>query len=179
MKSFFKWGILTVLSLIAIALIWALFIKKDYAVERSISIRKNKQEVYDFVKFLKNQDLYSPWAKIDTSMKKSFVGTDAQIGFVSAWESSNDEVGTGRQTIIAINDERIDYRLEFLKPFESQALAYMIVKPSEDSTTNVTWGFNSTMPYPSNLMMAFIDFEEMIGKDYEKGLIRLKTLLEK
>jgi hypothetical protein len=35
------------------------------------------------------------------------------------------------------------------------------------------------MPYPGNLMTLFIDMEEALGKDLEKGLKNLKRLLEK
>lgn len=47
--------------LIALPLIAALFIKSDYALEREITINKPKQDVYEYVKFLKNQNHYSTW----------------------------------------------------------------------------------------------------------------------
>ena len=85
--------------LIAIPLIVALFVKKDYAVEREITINKPKQEVFDYVKLLKNQDNYSIWATMDPNMKKTYRGTDGTVGFVSAWESKVDSVGVGEQEI--------------------------------------------------------------------------------
>ena len=42
--------------LIAILLIAALFISKDYAVERQITINKPKAEIFNYVKYLKNQN---------------------------------------------------------------------------------------------------------------------------
>ena len=83
--------------LIAIPLIMALFIKSEYAVEREITISKPKQVVFEYVKFLKNQDNYSKWATMDPNMKKDYRGTDGTVGFVSAWESQADSVGKGEQ----------------------------------------------------------------------------------
>jgi hypothetical protein len=98
------------LILIAIPLITALFIKKEYKVDREIIINKPKEVVYDYAKFLKNQDNYSVWMKIDPNVKKEYRGTDASVGFVSAWSSDNKDLGKGEQEILGIKDgERIDY----------------------------------------------------------------------
>ena len=47
-----------------------------------------------------------------------------------------------------------------------------------DSVTTVAWGFDGRMKYPMNLMMLFMDFDKMMGEDFETGLSKLKTILE-
>lgn len=47
-----------------------------------------------------------------------------------------------------------------------------------ENQTKVTWGFDGSMAYPSNLMLLFMDFEELIGDDFQTGLQKLKTILE-
>src|SRR6476660_1660388 len=84
--------------LVIVLLIMALFIDKDYAIVREVTINKPKTEVYNYVKYLKNQNEYSKWARMDPDMKKDFRGTDATVGFVSAWEGNKD-VGKGEQEI--------------------------------------------------------------------------------
>lgn len=37
---------------------------------------------------------------------------------------------------------------------------------------------DSSMPYPFNLMLLFMDMEEMIGNDLQTGLENLKLVLE-
>ena len=166
--------------LIAIPLIVALFVKKDYAVEREITINKPKQEVFDYVKLLKNQDHYSKWATMDPKMKKSYRGTDGTVGFVSTWESKVDSVGVGEQEIKKIVEgERIDFELRFIKPFEATEPAFMTTEAVSENQTKVKWGFSGHMNYPMNLMMLFMDFEKMIGDDLQTGLNNLKTELEK
>jgi hypothetical protein len=44
--------------------------------------------VYDYVKYLKNQNDYSVWAKIDPGMKTEFRGKDGTVGFVSENDST-------------------------------------------------------------------------------------------
>lgn len=172
--------ILFVLAIIvALPLIAALFLKKDFGVEREIVINKPKQEVFDYVKFLKNQDHYSKWATMDPNMKKDYRGTDGTPGFVSAWESPKDDVGKGEQEIKAIKEgERLDFELRFLEPFESTDQAYMITEAVGENQTKVKWGFTGRMAYPTNLMLVCMDMEEMIGGDLETGLANLKAKLE-
>ncbi|MGV8815920.1 MAG: SRPBCC family protein [Gelidibacter sp.] len=147
--------------LIAIPLIIALFVKKDYVVEREIVINKPKSEVFDYIKLLKNQDHFSKWATMDPQMSKTYKGTDGTVGFISAWNSDNDDVGVGEQEIKNIEEgERIDYEIRFLKPFEATSPAFMSTQAINEQQTKVTWGFSGHMAYPFNLMMLFMDFEK-------------------
>lgn len=164
--------------IIALPFIIALFMAKDYAVERQIAISKPKQEVFDYIKYLKNQDNYSKWATMDPDMKKSYRGTDGEVGFVSAWESESDDVGKGEQEIMKIDGDRIDYELRFFEPFEAQDKAYMIVEGVSESETVVKWGFDGHMDYPMNIMLLFMDFDKMLGDDLSTGLTGLKNVLE-
>lgn len=166
-------------TLVALVLIVALFVNGKYSVEKSIEINQPKSEVFDYLRYLKNQDEYSTWAMKDPKMTKTYKGTDGKVGFVSAWDSKNEDVGKGEQEIIAIKEgERIDYELRFIKPFEATDNAYMITSSKTESNTTVTWGFNGEMNYPFNLFMLFMDMEEMLGPELQKGLENLKANLE-
>ena len=166
--------------IIVIPLIVALFVKKEYAVEKEININKPKQMVFDYIKYLKNQACYSVWAMKDTNSKMTFKGTDGEVGFVSAWESNVKDVGVGEQEITKIvNGERIDSKIRFKKPFESQDDAYMTTISIDSTTTKVAWGFKGAFPYPFNLMGLFINMDKQVGGDLSTGLSNLKVLLEK
>jgi uncharacterized protein YndB with AHSA1/START domain len=171
---------LIIVGIIALVLIVALFVSGKYAVEREVTINKPKQEVFDYVKYLKNQNQFSVWAKIDPAMKTEFRGEDATVGFVSAWDSKDPKAGKGEQKITKIADgERIDYELHFIEPFESTDYAFLGFTAVNDSVTTVKWGFNGTMKYPMNLMMLFMDMEAMLAPDLQNGLNNLKGILEK
>ena len=114
--------------LLAIPLIVALFVKKEYEVEREITINKSRGEVFDYVKHLKNQDNYSKWVMTDPKMKKDFRGTDGTVGFVYAWDG-NSEAGKGEQEIKSITEgERVDVEVRFEKPMERVANAPIITE---------------------------------------------------
>lgn len=175
-----KYILFGIVGIVALLLIAALFVNKDYAVEREITINKPKQEVFDYVKYLKNQDNYSKWAQMDPQMKKEYRGTDGTVGFVSAWDSQKGDVGKGEQEITKIADgDRIDFELRFIEPFEAKDNAYMVTEALDSTQTKVKWGFNGRMKYPTNIMLAFMDMESMLGKDLETGLSNLKGVVEK
>jgi hypothetical protein len=171
---------LSIVGIVALVLIVALFINGKYEVEREVNINKSKQEVYDYVKYLKNQDNFSVWAKADPAMKKEFTGEDATVGCMASWDSENPDVGKGEQKIIKIAEgERIDYELHFIEPFESTDFAFLTTTAVNDSVTSVKWGFHGEMKYPMNLMMLFMDMEAMLAPDLQNGLNNLKGILEK
>jgi hypothetical protein len=180
MKKLFKILLIVLLSIFGLILITALFVKKDYIVKRSISINRPKQAVYDYVKYLKNQNDFSVWAKIDPNMKIDYRGTDATVGFVSAWDSPVKEAGKGEQEITKISErERIDYIIRFFKPMQSTDNAYFEFNSENDSITNVTWAIYGKMKYPMNLSLLIMDMDAMLGKDLSGGLSNLKVLLDK
>lgn len=170
-------GLIVIVVLIAIA---GLFMKKDYAIEREIVINQPKDSIFKFVKFVKNQDQFSVWNKLDPNMKRNYSGTDGTVGFIYAWESQNENVGTGEQEIKKIAEgERIDFELRFKVPMESKGNAYIATEAIAPTQTKVKWGFTGDMPYPWNVMMPFMGMDEMIGKDLQSGLENLKAISEK
>lgn len=167
------------IGIIALFFIVAAFAPKDYSVVRSVEIDQPKNVVFSYIKYLKNQDNYSKWANMDPEMKKAFKGTDGTVGFISRWESNNKEVGVGEQEIVKIEDgKRIDYELRFEKPWESVSPAYMTVETTSNGNTKVDWCFEGHMAYPSNILLLFMDMEEMLGNDLQEGLNNLKDILE-
>lgn len=163
--------------LIALPLIIALFVKKEYAVENQIIVNKPKQEVFNYVKLLKNQENYNIWLRKDPNVKKDLRGTDGTIGFVFAWDG-NDEIGKGEQEIKTLNEgEKIETELRFIEPFEGIASASMITEAVSENQTRVRWTMSGESKYPMNLTNLFVD--GMLKKDLQTSLNDLKNNLEK
>jgi hypothetical protein len=168
-----------ILGIIATLLIVGLFIPKGMKATREIVINKPNAEVFNYIKHLKNQDNYSKWGSMDPSMKKDYKGTDATVGFVSAWEG-NKKVGKGEQEITGIEEgKKIEYEIRFEKPFKSVAKSVMTVESASNDSSKVIWGFEGCMNYPMNVMRLFMNMEKTIGNDFSTGLSNLKTVLEK
>lgn len=173
-----KITLIVLASIIGLIFLIALVLPGDFAVERSITIEKPKEEVFDFILLLKNQSQYSKWEKMDPDMEHYYQGEDGTVGFISGWKG-NDQVGTGEQQIMAIDHgNRIDYELRFIEPFESTSQAYMITKSLDENSTEVLWGFSGNMSFPMNLFLLFFNMEKAIGEDYDQGLAELKRILE-
>ena len=172
--------LILIVILIAIPMITALFVRNDYSVEREIPVNRSKEEVFNYIRYLKNQDHYSKWASMDPDMKKWYTGTDGTVGFISSWESKNKNVGKGEQEIASITEgERIDFEIRFIEPFRSTSPAYMITERISEDQTVVKWGFQGSMDYPMNIMLLFMNMEEVLGNDLKIGLTNLKAILEK
>lgn len=171
---------LVIIIIVAVVLIATLFVKGEYSVEREITINKPKQQVFDYLVLLKNQNEFSKWAKMDPNAKFDFKGTDGTVGFISHWESQQKNVGTGEQEITKIDPgKQIDYQLRFIKPMQSQALEYISTDSISTNETKVKWNISGKMPYPSNFMLLFMNMDKMVGDDLSTGLTNLKALLEK
>jgi len=166
--------------LIVIVLVVAAFLKKEYSVERDVTINKPKQEVFNYLVLLENHNNFTKWASMDPKMKKEFKGTDGTVGFTSSWDSDMENVGKGEQTISKITDgERIDYDLHFMKPFDAKAKAYLETTAPATDQTKVRWVFEGKMNYPMNIMCLFMNMDKSLGSDLQTGLDNLKNVLEK
>lgn len=172
--------ILLLTTLLIILLVWAAFISGDCKYEKSISINAPVGKVWQNTNTLKAMDQWSPWNDLDPGMKKDWTGTTGQTGEKVCWDSKNKDAGKGCQELKKVDEagKRIDTEIKFLTPYESEANAYVTVVP-EGNGSKATWGFTSQIPYPFTLMKLFMNMEEAIGKDYQKGLSRLKALSEK
>jgi len=49
--------------------------------------------------------------------------------------------------------------------------------PNGDATT-VTWSVSGPSPYVTKVMSVFFSMDDIVGKDFEKGLASLKTVAE-
>lgn len=165
--------------IVLLVLILAMIAPKTYNVSRSIEIAKPKKEVFENLRFLKNQDSWSPWNKKDPNMEKKFTGTDGEVGAISYW-NGNKDVGEGEQELTKIVDgERIESELRFMKPWKSTSDAYLTTEAVGENNTKVTWGFSGNNKFPMSIMMLFMNMDKMVGKDFEEGLSSLKQTLEK
>ncbi len=171
---------LALTAVLAFVLIAGLFLPREYAVSRTVTIERSNADVFAYARMIRNQEDYSVWWKMDPNQVNTYTGEDGTIGFVAAWKSELDSVGSGEEEIIALVDgARIGFALRFKEPFESNASSEMLFNATDSNSTKLTWNFNGNMAYPFNVMQLFISMEDMLGQDIEKGLQNMKSILEK
>ncbi len=168
--------ILFIVILIAFLLFLALVVKKNYSIQRDIIINKPIAEVFDYIKFVKNQERYSKWVMQDPDVKIEYKGIDGTEGFISAWEG-NKKAGKGEQEIkkIAVNSS-VHIEIRFEKPFKNIGQTYMYTTAIGTDKTNLKWTLEGRNAYPMNLFNLFID--NLLGKDLSESLGNLKRILE-
>lgn len=171
--------LLYVLIGIIVSILIIMFIApQKFEMNRSVVINKPISEVFKYLKFIKNQDEWSPWKSKDPIMNQTFIGNDGEVGFIAKWEGNKD-VGMGEQEILSIIENQIvTSKLRFFKPWKSEADAYLRVVELTKNQTNVTWGFSGKNPMPFNVFMLFFNMDKTVGKDFEEGLARLKKILD-
>lgn len=169
---------ITILSIIVLLLIIAIFVPKSYTVSVSETINKPRQEVFDYVRILDNQKKYSIWVMEDPNLNPEIVGTDGTVGAIQKWNSANDNVGEGEQEITSLSIDKMSVDLRFKRPFEGTAKAANIFKEVSPNQTEIIAEFYSNDSYPMNIMSYFIG-RNMIKKAEIQNLKNLKAILEK
>jgi len=165
-----------VLILILTLIVLTFVAPTDIKLERSVEINAQKELVHKHLLYFENSQKWSPWAELDPNQKTWMEGEDGAVGTTFFWEG-NEDVGKGKQEIIAFTDDKIETTVTFIEPFESLCQGYFLLDYADVKTT-VTWGFDSKMPRPFNIMCLFMYITESVGKDYEKGLAKLKEIVE-
>ncbi len=170
--KFLKRLLIFIVALVAIVLIVALIAPRNFDTEKEIVINKPKQEVFDYLKYIKNQDNFGVWQMMDPDAKKNFIGEDGTVGFTYEWDGK--KIGKGRQVIAAIDEgNKLETDLYFMESKEA-AKSYFILTEKSPNETSVKWGITGKTPYPFNIINLFMD----MGKDFEDGLQNLKNVVE-
>ena len=163
--------------LLAAVLVLASIRPADFRIVRSTSIQAAPAAVFGRVNDLRQFQDWSPWAKLDPSMKLTFSGPAAGVGCTSAWEGNN-KVGAGRMTITESRPaERIRMNLEFLRPFKATNTTEFNFR-ADGNLTALEWSMTGRHNFVSKIFCLFTNMDRMIGSDFERGLAQLKALTE-
>lgn len=174
-------AIVAVVLAIAIAAVLILASTKpdSFTVRRTAVMQAPAERIFPLVNNFQQWSKWSPWEHRDPQMKRSFSGPESGKGAVYAWDG-NRNVGSGRMEILdASSPSKITIKLDFFKPFEGHNTAEFTLAPERDvSATNVIWVMRGPSPFMSKVMQVFMNFDAMIGRDFEAGLANLKKLTE-
>ncbi len=152
------------------------FLPRTAHVERSIVIDAPPAMVFTVLNGFRQFERWSPWAGIDPDARTTHEGPEAGVGARMSW-SGNAEVGSGSQEILeSVPFERIRLRLTFGDFGGEFASTYALA--AEGAGTRITWAFDAD--YGSSIFGRYFGLmtDAMIGPDYDKGLGRLKALVE-
>lgn len=172
-------AIIGVVVVVAIAgvLLYAATKLDSFRVQRTVLINAPSDKVFPLINDVKAFTAWSPFDKKDPAMKRTFGAVTAGKGATYAWEGNKD-VGQGSMEIVESGPRKVLIKLDIVKPFEAHNMAEFLLEPKGDSTS-VTWAVYGPSPYVSKVMGTFMNIDDMIGRDFEKGLADLKAAAEK
>jgi hypothetical protein len=152
-----------ILALIGLGLAVGLFLPNAAHVERSITTRASPATVYGIVSGFKRFNEWSPWFELDPQAKYTYAGPESGVGAKMAWASDKPSVGSGKT------------RLEFGD--QGPSMSTLTITPA-DGGSRIVWAFDTS--FEGNYFGRYMGlmFDRFIGKDYEKGLSKLKTIAE-
>ena len=137
-------------------------------IERTATVAAPVEFVFPLVNDFHHWGSWSPWEKLDTSMKKEFEGGPG-VGAKYHWVG-NDKVGEGRMTITESKpNEKVVINLEFLKPFAMTSNVTFTFKPAGPGT-QVLWASDGNQNFMAKGYGLFVNMDQLVGKDYEAGL---------
>lgn len=169
--------------LIALAAIVVVFVAvvamqpSEFRVARTATMSAPAPAVFAQVNDLHKWEAWSPWAKLDPAAKSTFEGPPAGTGAIFRW-AGNNQVGEGSMTITESRpNELIRFNLEFLKPMAGTSTAEFTFKPEGNQTT-VTWSMSGKNNFIAKAMCLFMNMDQMVGGQFEKGLAAMKSIVE-
>lgn len=146
----------------------------DFRIERSATIDAPVDAVFAQVNNLQRWETWSPWADIDPDYETTYSGEEEGTGAVFYW-SGNNEAGEGRMTIMDSRPgERIEIKLEFIRPFESTNTTEFTFE-ADGNQTHVVWSMHGENGFAAKAFGLFFDMDAMVGADFERGLTQLET----
>lgn len=149
-----------------------------FHVERSVQIAAPPENAFVHVNDFHGWSAWSPYEKLDPDMERSYEGAPSGVGAIYAWKSDTNEVGEGRMTILKSERPRsIVIELQFITPFPATNVVTFRFEPTAGGT-RVTWAMDGTNTFMGKAVSLFMDFDQLVGSDFERGLASLKALAE-
>jgi hypothetical protein len=142
-------------------------------VEKSVFIHATQEKVASYIRDFTQWNAWSPWMAIEPDCPQDIAGDVGATGHTMSWNGSI--IGSGKNTLIAVDERGYHYDLLFLKPFTSRAKTSLLLS-AEGEGTRVTWTMDSRLPFFLFFMTTMM--KNMIGMDYERGLFMLKAVAE-
>ena len=163
--------------LIGIAGICGMFMPSRLTMERSTIINANEQIVFDQINTLKNWEKWSPWQKMDPTVKMIYNSIPSGLGASYEWSSDNSNTGSGSLTI----SESVPYSLiKITLDFKENGIGTSDFKLAQaEGGVKLSWGFESdTDSNPFKKLMMNTLGKSFMNKTYDEGLAAIKQIAE-
>ncbi|MEJ6000670.1 SRPBCC family protein [Paucibacter soli] len=171
-----KWLVILLVGLIALLYAGGLALSSKFTVSRSLQIQAPPDKVYALVVNPRHWAQWSVWHARDPQMQIDYSGPESGAGAVWAWKSKTE--GDGRMSFTAAEPGlRVAYDLYF--PDFGTTSGGELRFQAVNGGTQVSWVMNGDMGKNPLFHWMALFADGMVGKDFEAGLSKLKTVAEK
>lgn len=172
-------GIILIIFVILIAAFgWYISTRNGhFKYERSGLINSTPEKIFPYISHFGLGHLWSPYEKMDPTMKKTYYGADGEVGSIMVFDG-NAKAGSGRLEILKmIPNQMVEIRLTMIKPFKGDNIVtYRLVK--QDQSTQFIWTMEGDGGFIGKLMNVMIDCEKLVGDQFSSGIENLKIVVE-
>ncbi|KQY39123.1 MULTISPECIES: SRPBCC family protein [Nocardia] len=148
----------------------------NFEVSRRTAIAAEPARIHALIDNFHQWRLWSPWEDADPQLARTYTGPESGVGARYAWRG-NRKAGAGTMEIKADAEREIGVELTFEKPFKATNFVTFTLAPVAGGT-EVTWKMTGTHSGMMGVLGKVFPIDNLIGKDFDKGLARLKTIAE-
>jgi hypothetical protein len=159
-------------------LIYANTLPSEYLISRELNIKATPEALFPYLNNSEKSNEWMPWKEKDPAVQMSYSGPAEGVGSESKWESTG-EMGVGSARIVESQaNEFVKTDLNYVKPMEMHQVATMSLAPASDGTL-VRWEVKGSNGFVFKVISVFVNFEKIVGAQFEQGLTKLKKMVEK
>jgi Polyketide cyclase / dehydrase and lipid transport len=167
---------LVILLALAAFLFWVSRKQDDFTISRQININAAPADIFPWFNNLKNMNQWNPWAGQDPKSTIAYEGPEEGPGAIYTWAGGKQ--GSGKFTIQDVKQpNELNCRLEMIKPFAADNKVNFSIREGNGTTTAI-WTMSGKNAFIHKLMQTFFSMDNMVGKEFERGLNNLKQLVE-
>ncbi|OMP30365.1 GyrI-like domain-containing protein [Mangrovimonas sp. DI 80] len=174
--KFFKYFLFLVLIACIALAIYIAVQPNSYEVKRELTIEAPVSVAYENVVDLKNWEAWSPWVEKDPNTDITLGENTLGVGGSYSWTDSH---GKGSMKTKEVEDNTsIDQELRF-DNYEPSNIHWKF-EALEPNKTKVTWTMSADkLPFMYKAYaLANGGFDNMVGPDFERGLVKLDSVLQ-
>lgn len=161
---------------IAAVLFYAATRPDTFSLQRSLWIQAPPARIHALINDLRQFNTWNPYEKKDPAIQGHYPGPTAGPGARYEFKGNRD-VGEGSLEIVDSAAQQVTMRLDMTAPMQGSNTITFTLVPRE-AGTEVTWAIQGASPYVAKLMGIFLNMDDMIGRDFESGLVALKARAE-
>jgi effector-binding domain-containing protein/uncharacterized protein YndB with AHSA1/START domain len=173
--KFLKWLGIILFSLLALFLIIPLFLPGTFHVERTTTIERPVDMVFQAAVDMNQRAKWDPWIEMEPDVEMEVSITPEIIGSGYSWKG--EIIGEGKITIQEfVPNNRIKSEIEFFEPQSMKSDIIWNFIESEEGT-KISWAFEGSLSYPVEKWFGLF-MEKSMGPQFEKGLKNFKNFVE-